>query len=278
MSESTDFQFSWAYLTDTGIKRTSNEDSALGIVLNLDAYQECGTIGLFVVSDGMGGKELGELASKIAIKTVGDTVPRTILKCSLGKVAEISNYGTDCDQAQEEMVASPARFLTDSIQEANRRIFHLKRGGDRVKVGATVTAAVLTDNLLTIGHVGDCRCYVLFEGTLRQITRDHTMVNELIKQGILSPEEGKNHPQRNILARALGSHETVEVDTAVSVVDAGCKILLCTDGLHGMISNEDIQASLSLPGHPKQVAQSLVEKANQAGGKDNVTVMVIQVV
>ena len=276
MNDSNNFQFSWAYLTDTGIKRTSNEDSALGLVLNVDAYQECGTIGLFVVSDGMGGKELGELASKIAIKTVADTFTRTILKCSLGKVPEISNYGTNCEEEQE-LVASPARFLTDSIQEANRRIFHLKRGGDRIKVGATITAAVLTDNLLTIGHVGDCRCYVLFEGALRQLTRDHTMVNELIKQGILSPEEGKNHPQRNILARALGSHETVEVDTAVSVVDAGCKIMLCTDGLHAMVGGEDIQAALGAPGHPKQLAGSLVEQANRAGGKDNVTVMVIQI-
>jgi serine/threonine protein phosphatase PrpC len=270
--------FSWAYLTDNGLKRTSNEDSALGLVLNLDTYQERNTLGLFVVSDGMGGKEKGELASKIAIKTIGEAFVGTFLKHSLGKVAEVANYGEGASQTGQEILASPANFLVQSIQEANRRIFHLKRGGNRLHIGATVTAGILSEELLTLGHVGDCRCYLFYEQNMRLLTRDHSMVNELIRKGILTQEEGRNHPQRNILARALGSNEEVEVDTTVSVLGRGCKILMCTDGLYTMVPDTRIQEILSRGDHPQVLIDQLVAAANEAGGRDNVTALLIQII
>jgi serine/threonine protein phosphatase PrpC len=270
--------FSWAYLTDTGLKRTSNEDSALGLVLNLDTFQERNTLGLFVVSDGMGGKEKGELASKIAVKTIGEAFAQTFVKNSLGKVVEVVNYGEGAGQENQDVLASPANFLVHSIQEANRRIFHLKRGGNRIHIGATVTAGILSDELLTLGHVGDCRCYLYYEKNMRSLTRDHSMVNELIRKGILTQEEGRNHPQRNILARALGSHEEVEVDTSVTVLGRGCKILLCTDGLYTMVSDARIQEVMASADHPQVLTGRLVSAANDNGGRDNITALMIQII
>jgi len=138
-----------------------------------------------------------------------------------------------------------------------------------------VTAGILTDDLFTLGHVGDCRGYLLYEKNLRQLTQDHSVVNEMVKKGLLSKEESQNHPQRNVLSRALGSRETVEVDTSVTVLQSGCKILLCTDGLHSMVSEEEICNILLQQEHPKLIAGELVNLANNAGGKDNITVLVI---
>ena len=277
MEDSQSTQFSWAYLTDTGVKRTSNEDAALAMVLNLDAYRDQSFLGLFVVSDGMGGKERGELASKIAVKTIGEVFLNSFIRPSLLRVAEVVNYGSLSEESTGGIVVSPAQFLVESIQEANRRICHVKRGGNRINIGATITVGVVSDDLLTIGHVGDCRCYLHYDNNFRQLTRDHSMVNELVKQGIISPEEGKAHPQRNVLARALGSSDVVEVDTYVSVVSSGCKILLCTDGLYTMLSEDSIQAVMAQPKHPKELVQELVVRTNEAGAKDNVTAMVIQI-
>lgn len=269
--------FSSAYLTDVGLKRTSNEDSVLGLMLSLDTHEESGTMGLFVVSDGMGGKERGELASKITVKTLGEAFLQTFMAAAMNRVAEVSNYGQPVEPENKESLASPARFLMNTIQAANHRIFHLKKGEERVKLGATVTAGILTDDLLTLGHVGDCRCYLFYENSLRQLTHDHSMVNEMIKKGILSPDEARNHPHRNILARALGSSAEVEVDTTVSVLSSGCKILLCTDGLYTMVPEEQIQATLSQAVHPTILAEELIRRANEAGGKDNITAMIVQI-
>lgn len=269
--------FCWAYLTDIGVKRQNNEDSALGLVLNLDVHGERDTLGFFAVSDGMGGKEKGELASKIAVKTLGEAFIQHFLQPSLEKVTEIANYGQNHLPPDQNPEASPAAFLTRAIQEANSRVSRIRSGTDRIRLGATVTAAILFNELLTIGHVGDCRCYLYFENSLRMLTRDHTMVGDMLRKGLINPDEARQHPHRNVLARALGSHDTVEVDTAVSVIGAGCKILLCTDGLYNMVSEDEIKTVLASEDHPQHLVQELVGKANAAGGMDNVTALLIQI-
>jgi protein phosphatase len=275
MNAKDETNLSWAFLTDVGLKRTANEDSGLILTLNLDVVGEHSTIGLFVVSDGMGGKERGELASKIAVKTLGEAFVDSFLRASLRRVSEVANYGERLESDEAEVLSSPATFLTNAIQQANRRIGRLRKNGQPVKTGATVTAGIITDDLLTLGHVGDCRAYLLYENNLRQLTQDHNVVNEMVKKGILSREEGQEHPQRSILSRALGSQESVEVDTSVTVLQSGCKILLCTDGLHSLVSEKEIVEIMSRPDHPKIITGELVNLANQAGGKDNITVLVI---
>ncbi len=269
-------KLAWAYLTDVGLKRETNEDAALALSLNLDVHSEQNTIGLFVVSDGMGGKERGEIASKITVKTLGEAFTGVFLRPALARVTEVVNYGSDETGTEPETATSPAAFLTETIREANRRIRHLKRNGNRINLGATVTAGILTDDLLTLGHVGDSRCYLFYDNHLRQLTQDHSMVNEMVKKGLLSSEEGRQHPQRNVLARALGSQEDVQVDTTASVLQAGCKILLCSDGLHSMVEEETIQRVLAQPDHPRELVEILIREANAGGGKDNITAMIVQ--
>jgi protein phosphatase len=243
--------------------------------MNVDVEGEHGNIGLFVVSDGMGGKDYGELASKIVVKTIADLFLDSFLNTSLSRISEISNYQEKDSGHSSEAVSSPASFLAQSIQLANRRIRHLKKNGEPVKAGATVTAGILTDDLFTIGHVGDCRAYLAYDGSIRQLTQDHSVVNEMVKKGILTKEESQGHPQRNVLARALGSVDDVEVDTTVTVLQSGCKILLCSDGLYSRLENSVILESLSQDEHPKIISADLVNRANLAGGKDNITALII---
>lgn len=263
----------WAYLTDVGVRRSSNEDAIMALTMNIDSVGERDTLGLFVISDGMGGKEKGELAGKIAVKTLGEAFLKSFIHPAIDRIPEIANYGGDSTEIVCE--PSPANFLANAIKEANRRIHHMKRGGDRINMGATVTAGILSEDLLTIGHVGDCRCYLLYNQTFRQLTQDHTMVNDLIKQGVLSPEQARQHPQRSVLSRSLGSREELEVDTYASLLERGCRVLLCTDGLHGMVRDTQIRGALSGAADPREAVERLVVMANDAGGKDNVTVMVV---
>ena len=144
-------------------------------------------------------------------------------------------------------------------------------------MATTCTACVLRGTDGYVCHAGDSRAYLFRGGSLRQVTEDHTLVNRLLQDGLLTEEAARNHPQRNILARALGSNEEVEVDTSVSVLGRGCKILLCTDGLYTMVSEARIQEVMALGEHPQILAGRLVAEANDGGGRDNVTVLMIQI-
>ena len=264
----------WAYLTDVGLQRGTNEDAALAMATNLETFDRKETVALFAVSDGMGGKAHGEVAAKITLQTLGEHVLRRVMMPVCQPHPEPVEGPVAPAADAEPALENPAAFLREAIRDANRRIHSMRSSSEQVSMGATVSAVLIHNDVLAVGHVGDCRCYFLDHSSFRLLTRDHSMVQELLSQGILTEEEARNHPRKNILSRSLGSKEDVEVDTYVSMIPRGVRIMLCTDGLHGAVDEEMVREILCRHVHPKEQAGSLVRAANQAGGKDNITALV----
>jgi PPM family protein phosphatase len=228
-----------AGLSDVGRQREANEDS---YVVELP---------VFAVADGMGGARAGEVASSTAIATLRGAA---------------SGEGTFEER------------LTRIFEEANRRIFELaQRDESRRGMGTTLTAAMLGEAGVSVGHVGDSRAYRLRDGELEQITRDHSLVDELRRSGRLSSEAARNHPQRSIITRALGPEAHVEVDAHTHPARGGDVYLLCSDGLTAMISDAEVAALLRGSRSLADAAEALVRAANQGGGKDNITVVLFRV-
>ena len=224
--------------TDTGRQRRDNEDSLL--------VREP----VFVIADGMGGAQAGEVASRMAV--------------------ELFQRGVPGGGAPEERLASV-------VQEANRRIHELSQAeGEQQGMGTTLTAAMLDQASVAIAHVGDSRAYLFRGGQLRRLTQDHSLVAELVRRGKLTEEQAEEHPQRSIITRALGPEPWVEVDTWTFPVRGGDVLLLCSDGLTSMISEDRIAAILGAGGDLDSAASRLVAAANEAGGRDNISVILIR--
>jgi PPM family protein phosphatase len=226
--------------TDAGRVRRRNEDSFV-----LDPP-------LFAVADGMGGAQAGEVASRLAA----------------GAFREYH----DADRLE------PAERVEAIIQEANRRIYERARTDSEASgMGTTVTAAILTNGRVSIGHVGDSRAYRIRNGELEQLTEDHSLVADLMRSGRLTPEEADAHPQRSVITRALGTDAEVDVDTVTIDVEPGDLFLLCSDGLTTMVPEEDILRLVEEAGTLDEAARSLVRAANSGGGEDNITVVLFKV-
>jgi PPM family protein phosphatase len=224
--------------TDVGRQRSVNEDS---LVLAPP---------FFAVADGMGGAKAGEVASAMAAGTFDG-------ESDSGEPAEAQ--------------------LTRILREANRRIYELAVSDDSHRgMGTTVTAAKVTGDEVSLGHVGDSRAYRLRDGQLEQLTRDHSLVAELERSGQITPEAAENHPQRSIITRALGPEPDVQVDTYTLAGRDGDLFLICSDGLTSMISDEELGSILRSSDSLDQAAESLVRAANQSGGKDNITVVMFR--
>jgi protein phosphatase len=225
--------------SDTGLQRRENEDSAYA------------SAPLFVVADGMGGAQAGEVASRLAI--------------------EAFERGLTEDGTAEER-------LVERVRDANRRIYELSRAeSGREGMGTTLTAAYLDNGELAIAHVGDSRAYLFRGGELTRLTRDHSLVDELVRQGKLTEEQAAEHPQRSIITRALGPEADVEVDTFTYAVQSGDLLLLCSDGLTSMISEDAVAQVLGSTESLSDAAKALIAQANEAGGRDNITVVLFRV-
>ena len=229
-------RFAEGYRTDVGRGRPENEDNLL-----VDSAH-----GLYAVADGMGGHRAGEVASATAI----DTLQAAFLN------------GEPLDRA---------------VAAANATVF--AKGADDPSLrgmGTTLTAVALQgDGSALLGHVGDSRAYLMRGGAVTQVTDDHSLVEQLVREGRLSPEEAQNHPQRAIITRALGVDADVEVDTYRLDLKPGDRLLICSDGLTTMLSDDTIASMLRRHVDPQQAADSLVDMANQAGGEDNITVVIL---
>lgn len=231
-----------AALTDTGLVRTSNED----------AYLVAAPI--FAVADGMGGHQAGEVASGTTIET---------LKEFVNDIAENSDPGT---------------ALAEGARAANRAVYE-KASGDPslLRMGTTLTAAIARDGRLSIAHVGDSRAYLFRSGQLKQLTEDHTLVAEYVRHGRMTEEEAKVHPNRSIITRALGVEPDIPVDTVTLGLQEGDRVLLCSDGLYSMVPDQAIAEILAKAPDADVATRELVEAANAAGGEDNTTVVIIDV-
>jgi protein phosphatase len=229
-------KISSGYRSDVGRGRPDNEDSFL-------AEDEDG---LYAVADGMGGHRAGEVASATAIETL--------------KAAYLGGH-----------------HLDEAVEAANAAVFAKAADDDALRgMGTTLTAIALEgDSTALLGHVGDSRAYLLRDGALTQVTDDHSLVEQLVREGRLSPEEAHHHPQRAIITRALGVDAQVEVDTYRVDLRPGDRLLICSDGLTNMLPDDTIAVTLRRHADPQQAAETLVDMANQAGGDDNITVVVL---
>jgi len=240
-------------MTHIGRVRSTNEDSAAAM-LPPNAPAGCG--GLLIVCDGMGGHQAGDFASNTAVNTV---------------VSFLRGMPSDA--------LSPARAaetLHSAAEAANTKVFSESNTLERAGMGTTLTAAVVSGPVLALAHVGDSRAYLLRNGELAQITADHTWVADRVLKGAMSQAEAESHSKRNVLLRALGVAESVEIDSAMVQIQSGDVILLSSDGLHGLVSRADIASVLgALP--PQAAVEELIERANKAGGTDNVTAVVAAV-
>src|SRR5262245_59590580 len=229
-----------AHKTDTGRQRQANEDSY---------YAKAP---LFAVADGMGGAQAGEVASRIAAGAF-ERVPRD---------EEVSAEG------QLEQIA----------QQAHRDIHRLaQEDASRAGMGTTLTAALLEGDEVAFGHVGDSRAYLLRGGELRRLTKDHSLVEELRRQGRLTEEQAEEHPQRSIITRALGPEPSVNVDTMTFPARDGDVFLLCSDGLTTMVSDDQIQEILTNAKSLRSAVSRLIDAANQGGGRDNITAVAFRI-
>lgn len=234
----------YGYLTDPGKVRDHNEDS---VIIVKDMNNEV----LLAVADGMGGHRNGEVASSIAISHIGK------------RFADISSVGTKEDAIN---------FIKEIVSEANVLIYkHTSSHPESVGMGTTIVLAILTNNFLLFGNIGDSSGYVIKNDKIHKVTTDHTLVNLLVKSGELTKEEAKEHPRKNVLMKALGATNTVEMDV-ISIDEEVDGILLCSDGLTNMLTDEQITKVLNenIPIDGK--LKKLVIKCNNRGGTDNISI------
>ncbi|MDO9555991.1 MAG: Stp1/IreP family PP2C-type Ser/Thr phosphatase [Coriobacteriia bacterium] len=224
--------------SDVGRIRSGNEDAYLI------------SPPLYAVADGLGGHSAGEVASRIAVETLQNAAPRH----------------------------ADAKALGRAVRQANTAVITAAENGrGRAGMGTTMTAAVVEGTRIVIAHVGDSRAYLLHLGELQQITDDHSMVADMVRRGTLSLEESRHHPNRSVITRALGSDPNLVVDTFEVDAAPGDRLLLCTDGLTGMVDDPLISRVLAGSHTPRLAVESLVGYANDAGGQDNITVVVVDI-
>ncbi|MCI9338429.1 MAG: Stp1/IreP family PP2C-type Ser/Thr phosphatase [Lachnospiraceae bacterium] len=234
-------------VTDIGRKRKMNQDYVYS------SEQPIGHLpNLFLVADGMGGHNAGEYASKVTVETI-----------------------VECIADSPETDA--ARIFNTAIQSANARIRKLATVSPLLAgMGTTVVAAACEENRLSVANVGDSRLYVVGEKGIRQITRDHSWVEEMVLRGGIGREEARNHPDKNIITRAVGAEDTVRADFFTVGLEEGDTVLMCTDGLTNMLEDEEIRMIMNGARDIVERAQALVEAANENGGRDNISVILIE--
>lgn len=243
--------------TDVGRRRKLNEDNLL-----VDPKAN-----LYAVCDGMGGHNAGEVASQIAIETL-----HAFIQKSQEEQDITWPYGF------EDSLSTDGNRLKTALKLANRKVYATADNREDLSgMGTTAVAALVTGNLLTLGSAGDSRCYLLRAGKLSQLTRDDSWVSAAAAEGILNAEEIERHPLKNVITKAVGAKDSIEIEVVERRLENGDLALICSDGLHSMINDEQIQSLLAAPAASLQeTAARLIDAANDAGGKDNVSVVLVR--
>ena len=251
-------------LSDVGQQRKINEDSMLTLELARVHNSANRPVGLYVVADGMGGHEGGEVASKLAANTLADTLWPQLMAAVQEGTRQLGAPEPDYK-----------RWLAQGCQAAAKAVYEQARKV-RQDMGTTLVAALVIGNHLYAANIGDSRLYMVKRSEIKRITEDHSMVERLVKQQMLSPAEARQHPQANLIYRSLGERPNVEADIFEEELQVGDSLLLCSDGLSGQV--EDQQMHALVMGHlPQAACQQLVHAANAAGGPDNITVIIVRV-
>lgn len=243
-------------LSDVGRVRTNNEDS----------FRIVEPLNLFILSDGMGGEAHGEVASAMAVDVINKY-------CE----AEREDSGATVLDEVPANISSQTRRLKNAVAKANFQIFQsAQKNPEQRGMGATITALWLKDTLLSIAHVGDSRAYLLRNGNLQQLTNDHSLVAEQVRRGLITPQQAEESEMQSVLLRALGAHPEVEIDVDEVEIIPRDVLLLCSDGLTRMVTEPEIAGALQAETVPSAAAERLIALANDNGGVDNVTVIVVR--
>jgi PPM family protein phosphatase len=237
------------FKTDPGKVRILNEDDG-GVFINKDGNR------LAVVADGMGGHRAGDVASKM---TIG------ILESAWIE----SQHIRSAEQAEE--------WLREKISEVNQTLYnHSNNNPECEGMGTTIIAAICTEQFITLAHIGDSRCYLLNESGYKQLTEDHSLVYELVRTGQISKEDAENHPRKNVILRALGTEQTVEMDIITVMFEEGDYLLICSDGLSNKVTEKEMVEILSNQETLQKRADTFIHLANDYGGEDNITLVIVE--
>jgi len=249
-------------ITDIGRKRQRNEDS----------YLVNDKLGLYIVADGMGGHAGGEFASKIAVSTVEEIMKGDDrLKSQIPQDTYLDHEMPKKDGEKEEQ-------LRNAITRASNLIVQRAQDEPELRgMGTTATVMLFMNDKAYFAHVGDSRAYCVRNKVMTQITEDHSLVHEQLKSGLITEEEARTHQLKNIITRSVGVQEEVEIDTVVWKAQVGDKYLLCSDGLSNMISDNEIEEIIN-QSDTEQAARAMVDTANQRGGEDNITLILVHVI
>jgi serine/threonine protein phosphatase PrpC len=242
------------YCWDTGLLREINEDSILCTNFDVVTHKGGISVGLFAVADGMGGHSAGEIASDLAIKSLQ-------AGCISGLIDQCS--------------APPISILATAFSEANNKVLDAASDRELQGMGTTLTAALIIGSDLYIAHIGDSRCYIINSRETIQITKDHSFVQQLVDEGTITLDQARNHPRRNEITRVLGYSQDVEPDLHHIKLYAGDNVLLCSDGLHGVLTSNTIAETVLGSPNTNQACIDLAQ-ANLGGGPDNISVIVIR--
>lgn len=244
-----------------GKQREHNEDSLLALTLTLAGKSPNVPFGLYIVADGMGGHQYGEVASNAAIRVIAGQIVRKFHSYL---------FALPTQQPEESL----QEIMENAVKDAHRAVQKDAPGS-----GTTLTAALILGQQVTIGHVGDSRAYAVFPaGRVEQLTHDHSLVKRLEELGHLNKEEAANFPHRNVLIRALGQGDNLEVDIFTIPFPRSGTLMLCSDGLWGVLAEHDITRSLSDSPTLERACQNMVSAANMAGGPDNISVVLVQMI
>jgi protein phosphatase len=241
-------------LTDLGRKRTTNED----------AFFVDDELGLYIVADGMGGHAAGEIASREAVDTLYGMVKRGVGKLERGAMESDANARAACRLMESAVQA--ATYFVYSIAEIDR---------DKSGMGTTISALLVLAEYAVTAQVGDSRIYRVQEDGVEQLTEDHTLIAWQLKQGLITPQEAARSPHRNVITRAVGNREYVQVDTRCVALVPGVRFLLCSDGLHGYLRDNDIPPIVAMGGSAS--VDRFIRLANERGGKDNITAVLVEI-
>ncbi len=251
-------EYSAVARTDVGRKRDGNEDS----------FCVAPDLGLFVVADGMGGHAAGEVASQLAVHTILEWMAKFM-----------SGEDVEMVGPPEARCSREANFLLSSIRQANRIIFEAAQSRrEYAGMGTTVVSVLAVDDHVVLAHVGDSRIYRIRDDRIVQLSRDHSLVQQQVERGIISPQEAHGSQFRHLITRALGLKESLEVELEEQPARPGDVLLLCSDGLSDLVEDEEMLAILrEHGGESEKACQALVDRANYKGGDDNITALLIQV-
>lgn len=258
--------------TDPGQLRQNNQDNVFALIRQDELGEP---LGLLVVADGMGGHKAGEIASQLAVDTIKNSLSWMLEQDDAGSTVIIPTPATDAEESQNNPIE---RRLRLAVEEANRVIFEYAQANpdNAGNLGCTVTCAMVSGNKAAIANVGDSRAYRMHDGELTQITQDHSYVWQLVSEGYIKEDEIFEHPQRNVVTRALGNRADVTVDTWSFPLQPGDRLLLCSDGMWEMIRDPSEIASNLNADRLQTAVDGLIEAANHYGGYDNIGVVIAE--